>query len=208
MTDSSQNSIDKLLVVEAPQKKKRKKKRKIRLSKTAMAAHRAAVHKSRSEAAKNSPNAVWKTPEWQAKRAAARVRGGQNSSRAGVPNGYTRDGVKRARRVYRTQAIRLVQKIIEMADEETKKILTEDERARQALEVSTEIMLSKGNELVSTKDRIAAARTVLEWTKKKPAVQNDVTVRTAEDFLDDLAKEDDKSGSGESTPQGDETPSS
>ena len=58
--------------------------------------------------------------------------------------------------------------------------------AREALETAVTEMRKK--ELAS-KDRLAAARLVLEWTKAKPAAESNVTIKKAEDFLADLAKD-------------------
>jgi hypothetical protein len=41
--------------------------------------------------------------------------------------------------------------------------------------------------LHSAKDRLAAARLVLDITKAKPAAKNELTIQRAEDLLEDLA---------------------
>lgn len=41
------------------------------------------------------------------------------------------------------------------------------------------------------KDKHSLARTLLEYTRSKPSTKTDVTVRTAEDFLDELSELDD-----------------
>ncbi|WP_157985850.1 hypothetical protein [Teichococcus vastitatis] len=47
-------------------------------------------------------------------------------------------------------------------------------------------------ELVSPKDRIAAARLVLDFTMAKPAAKTEITHKGAEDWLNDLLDEDKK----------------
>jgi hypothetical protein len=42
---------------------------------------------------------------------------------------------------------------------------------------------------ISHKDRLAAARTLLDFTMSKPETKSNVTVKKAEDFLSDLANE-------------------
>jgi hypothetical protein len=39
------------------------------------------------------------------------------------------------------------------------------------------------------KDKLAFARTVLEWSMAKPAAETNLNVKRAEDFLNDLANE-------------------
>lgn len=54
------------------------------------------------------------------------------------------------------------------------------EFAREAIETAVEIM--RINEM-NPKDKLAAARTVLEWTMAKPVAQSEVSIKRAEDFL-------------------------
>jgi hypothetical protein len=44
-------------------------------------------------------------------------------------------------------------------------------------------------EAINPKDKLTAARLVLEFTKAKPAAQAELTVKRAEDYLADIAKE-------------------
>ena len=62
-------------------------------------------------------------------------------------------------------------------------LVPEDEMAQAALKKAFTMM----HEQNSTRDKLACARTILEFTKTKPATKTDVTVKTAEDFLDELA---------------------
>jgi hypothetical protein len=70
-----------------------------------------------------------------------------------------------------------------------------DPRSEESLEAAIEIVRAKAKDplrdgqdyLYSAGDRLKAAKLVLEFTKAKPAAKNDVTIRRAEDFLEDLA---------------------
>ena len=62
----------------------------------------------------------------------------------------------------------------------------EGEFAREALEAAVETMRM---EAINPKDKLTAARLVLEFTKAKPAAQAELTVRRAEDYLAEIAKE-------------------
>jgi len=61
-----------------------------------------------------------------------------------------------------------------------------DDLAKEALLNVLTMMRQPGN----VKDKHSLARTILEYTKAKPASKSDVTVRTAEDFLDEIAERD------------------
>lgn len=65
--------------------------------------------------------------------------------------------------------------------------LPDDPRAVEALEETVKTLRAAE----SAKDKIAAARLILDFTKAKPAQKTEVTVRTHEDFLDELAGDDD-----------------
>lgn len=61
----------------------------------------------------------------------------------------------------------------------------EDPRAEEALEFAIGVVRVQA----PLKDKLAAARMVLDFTKTKPAAKSDVTVHNAEQFLDDVAAE-------------------
>lgn len=63
------------------------------------------------------------------------------------------------------------------------------EFAREAIETAVEIM--RINEM-NPKDKLAAARTVLEWTMSKPVAQSEVSVKRAEDFLSLVADKEEQ----------------
>ena len=63
----------------------------------------------------------------------------------------------------------------------------DDPRAEEALKTTVETLRTAE----SPKDKIAAARLILDFTKAKPAQKIDATVRTAEDILDEMALDGD-----------------
>ena len=64
--------------------------------------------------------------------------------------------------------------------------------ANAAIEVAVEILNLPGN----TSTRLAAAKTLLEYTQRKPVVANETTLKNAEAFLDDLIKDEDDAATG------------
>ena len=69
----------------------------------------------------------------------------------------------------------------------------EDEFAVEALKAAVEIMRVPGE----TRERLAAARLVLDFTKQKPVAKQDVTIGKAEDFLSSLLEEEQKTDGSE-----------
>jgi hypothetical protein len=65
-------------------------------------------------------------------------------------------------------------------------VLPEDEGAQEAMGTVLGIMRTTA----SNDMKLKAARTVLEYTKAKPTSKAELTVKTAEDFLDELAEKD------------------
>ena len=61
----------------------------------------------------------------------------------------------------------------------------ENEFAIEALKTAVEVMRVPGE----TRERLAAARLVLDFTKTKPAAKQEVSINKAEDFLDSLLEE-------------------
>lgn len=82
-------------------------------------------------------------------------------------------------------ARKLAHKVFKMMDKDG--ALPENPIAREAMKTTLE-MLAEEN---STKDKLAIIRTLLEYNLAKPAATQNVNIKTAEDFLDDLAAEDD-----------------
>jgi len=103
---------------------------------------------------------------------------------AGSINGYTGTEVRKMRAIAKDEAKRMV-RIMEKKGFE----IPENEYAREAIEAAVETMRM---EAISPKDKLTAARLVLDFTKSKPAAQTEVTVKKAEDFLAEIAKDLDK----------------
>jgi hypothetical protein len=86
--------------------------------------------------------------------------------------------------LHKDEARKIAHKVFKMMDKEG--ALPENPIAREAMKNALE-MLAEDN---SAKDRLAVIRTLLEWNLAKPASTQNVNVKTAEDFLDELAAED------------------
>ena len=74
-----------------------------------------------------------------------------------------------------------------------------DEMAKAALKESLAIMK---NGLTATKEKLVAARLVLDFTKAKPAQKQDITVRSAEEWLDEVVKDNGEAQADDSTESG------
>ena len=95
----------------------------------------------------------------------------------GVPDGYTKETIKPIR-----------EKAKKFAEEVVSKIDIKNQYAKEALETAVEILRTPS----ATRDRLASARLILEYTEAKPASKSEVTMHKAEAWLEELAKEDDK----------------
>lgn len=101
--------------------------------------------------------------------------GGKKGSRLGVPDGYTKEEAHALRKAAETEAKEIIQK---MADEG---IITKEEAlGNEALEFAISVVRAKVD---PTRERLNAAKLVLEFTKSKPASKVEATVTKAEDFL-------------------------
>lgn len=99
---------------------------------------------------------------------------------AGIPAGWTNMQWALAKDAARKIAHRIYKNMdIEGA-------LPENPIAREAMKTALE-MLAEDN---ATRDRLAIVRTLLEFTHSKPASTQNVNLKTAEDFLDELAAEE------------------
>ena len=98
----------------------------------------------------------------------------------GVPDGYRKEQIEPIRAEAKKEAERLVNI---MAD----KFNIEDDYAKKALATAVEVMTVVGE----TRERLAAARLVLDFTKQKPASKNEIALSKAEDFLASLLVDDD-----------------
>ena len=95
-----------------------------------------------------------------------------------VPDGYTKATIEPLRNKAKEDAKKAV---AIMTDE------NENTHAKEALEAAVEILRTPGQ----TRDRLTAARLVLDFTKSKPVSKQEVTVGKAEAFLSSLLDEGD-----------------
>lgn len=116
----------------------------------------------------------------RAKRDPANMKG-RVGRKPGVPQGWHYRDYELACAAARKDVKRIMQK---MADEG---MLPEDAYAREALEGAVQVLREPGTK----ETKLKAARLILDFTKSKPASKSDVTIRTAESFLDELAAQDD-----------------
>jgi len=108
-----------------------------------------------------------------------------NWHRRGVPNGWK--GRKTEADAIRTAAALEAKKIVALMIDET---TADDPRAVEALEYAVTVIRAKdenGKTTEGTRERLAAAKLVLDFTKSKPATTLNATVTKAEDFLAVLA---------------------
>ena len=105
----------------------------------------------------------------------------KNSGRPrGVPDGYSREQIEPIRATVKAEAKRIVQKMSQDYN-------IEDDYAKAALETAVEVMRVPGD----NRERVAAARLVLDFCKSKPVSKNELAISKAEDFLAGLLTDDD-----------------
>ena len=120
------------------------------------------------------------TPEGRALRAEWAARPRKNPGRPkGVPDGHRKHTIEPIRKQAREEA----EKVVEVM---TKKIPVESDYAKEALTTAVEVMRSPD----STRDRLTAARLVLDFTKQKPATKSEMAISQAESFLEGLLQEE------------------
>ena len=156
--------------------------------------------KQRKERAKSAPKTVAKhpqkapkknyfstlmeTPEGRELRRQWSTKPRKNPGRPkGVPDGYTKQEIEPIRAKAKKEAKEVVKIMSDKYD-------IEDDYSREALETAVEVMRVPGE----TRERLAAARLVLDFTKSKPVSKSEVAVAKAEDFLASLLAEDEADG--------------
>lgn len=92
-----------------------------------------------------------------------------------MPDGYRKETIEPIRQRVKAEAKEVVRIMSEQYN-------IEDDYAKAALETAVEVMREPGN----NRERVAAARLVLDFTKSKPATKNEVAISKAEDFLASL----------------------
>jgi len=109
----------------------------------------------------------------------------------GTPDGYTLEAIT----PIREQAKRDAERIVAIMAEDNQ---IDDVYAIEALKAAVEIMREPGQ----NRDRLTAARMVLDFTKTKPAAKSEVTIGKAEAFLESLlvvTPEDEQTEDGQET---------
>ena len=97
----------------------------------------------------------------------------------GVPDGYRKEQIEPLRANIKVEAKKVVEIMAKEYD-------IEDEYAKAALETAVEVMRCPGD----NRERVAAARLVLDFTKQKPASKSEVALSKAEDFLASLIEDE------------------
>ena len=106
-----------------------------------------------------------------------RVNGGRPK---GVPDGYRKHEIEPIRAKAKKEAKKVVEIMVEKHE-------IESDYAKEALETAVEVMRVQGE----TRERIAAARLILDFTKQKPVAKSEVSIGKAEEFLAGLLEEED-----------------
>lgn len=112
---------------------------------------------------------------WMAKRFNDRI-----GRTAGHLDGYTLKTFRRLQARARHEAKIIVEYMME------KELIPKDGYAKEAIETAVEMMRL---DAIHPRDKLAAAKVVLEYTMQKPATTSNVNVKSAEDFLDEVAKD-------------------
>lgn len=122
-----------------------------------------------------------KTPEGRLKLSEfAKTKGSKRRGRPpGVPDGHSAKTIAPIRARAKLEAKTVVRIM-------SKKFNIEDQYEKEALETAVEVMRMDGQ----VRERLAAARLVLDFTKSKPATKSDVSISKAEDFLASLLTEE------------------
>lgn len=122
------------------------------------------------------------SPEMTAKRLEGLRKWREAGNRVGRAPGQ-QDGVRKKDYLARLEVakVKAERAIVIMA--ENKIWEADNDVARKAMQTAIEIMESQTGE---TKNRLAAAKTILDFTQTKPVVKNETTLKTAEEFLSSL----------------------
>ena len=133
---------------------------------------------------KNYFSTLMETEEGRALRRKWSTKPRKNGGRPrGVPDGYRKETIEPIRSKVKTEA----RKVVEIMAEQFN---IEDEYAKTALETAVEVMKTPGE----NRERVAAARLVLDFTKSKPSAKSEVSISKAEDFLASLMTDDEDNG--------------
>ena len=120
------------------------------------------------------------TPEGRALRRSWSTKPRKNGGRPkGVPDGFRREQIE----PIRAKAKKEAEKVVKIMSQE---FGVEDTYAQEALQTAVEVMRVQGE----TRERLAAARLILDFTKTKPVAKSEVTIGKAEEFLSSLLEDD------------------
>jgi hypothetical protein len=140
---------------------------------------------------------IWKDPEKRAAQIAAIKEGSvehqaerkadpMKFTRYGIPNGMTRAQAAPLWEEARCKADWFIYKMMEdgeLPEVNFKVPDTDEAKGVAALHEATVLALGPGEKQA----KLAAIRTVLEWTKAKPATRSKIDVTTSEDWLAEIA---------------------
>ena len=122
------------------------------------------------------------TPEGRELRKQWSTKPRKNAGRPkGVPDGFRREQIEPIRDKAKKEAKQVVKIMAE-------KYEIEDDYAKEALTTAVEVMRVPGE----TRERLAAARLVLDFTKTRPVAKSEVTIGKAEEFLASLLDENEQ----------------
>lgn len=100
----------------------------------------------------------------------------------GSLDGYNKVALQKLKKIAHAEAQVIVEYLIGTG--QVSEEINKNSYAKEAFEAAVEVMRL---DALAPKDKLAAARTVLEWTMAKPVAQSEVTVKSAESFLDQIA---------------------
>lgn len=109
----------------------------------------------------------------------------RKGSKLGRPRGATESYLKSERDKIKAVAKAEAKEIVKYMESKGY-VIPKVEFAKEAIETAVELMRRDD---INPKDKLAATKTVLEFTLSKPATESTVNVRSAESFLEDIAKE-------------------
>ena len=106
----------------------------------------------------------------------------QHGRTRGSMDGYNKVALQKLKKIAHAEAQVIVEYLIGTG--QVSEEINKNQYAKEAFEAAVEVMRL---DALAPKDKLAAARTVLEWTMAKPVAQSEVTVKSAESFLDAIA---------------------
>lgn len=111
---------------------------------------------------------------------------GKAGGRKGVPDGWAgrKKEVSDIRAFHRAEATEIIKVMVE------KGIVNEDALANEALQFAISVV--RDGQTFQSRERLNAAKIVLDFTKAKPATKTEVTLNKAEQFLAELARAENK----------------